>query len=102
MQMAHIDGIHNVEIPLDAAITVSSIKLLVCYFCLVSTKRKIAVRCRDPLLVSKTRRRNLWVCPLPTALLSNKHGNLEALNACLGHARERGAERFGFLGDTVG
>ena len=37
-----------------------------------------------------------------TALLSDIHGNLEALNACLGHARERGAERFGFLGDLVG
>ena len=30
------------------------------------------------------------------------HGNLEALNACLGHAGEPGAERFGFLGDLVG
>ena len=37
-----------------------------------------------------------------TALLSDIHGNLEALTACLGHARERGAERFGFLGDLVG
>ena len=44
----------------------------------------------------------LEVCPLLTALLSDIHGNLEALNACLGHARERGAERFGFLGDLVG
>src|SRR6202171_5231435 len=42
------------------------------------------------------------VCPLLTAVLSDIHGNLEALNACLGHARERGAERFGFLGDLVG
>lgn len=41
-------------------------------------------------------------CPLLTALLSDIHGNLEALNACLGHARERGAERFAFLGDLVG
>jgi len=39
---------------------------------------------------------------LLTALLSDVHANLEALNACLGHARERGAERFGFLGDLVG
>jgi len=39
---------------------------------------------------------------LLTALLSDIHGNLEALNACLDHARERGAERFGFLGDLVG
>ena len=37
-----------------------------------------------------------------TALLSDVHGNLHALNACLDHARERGAERFGFLGDLVG
>ena len=42
------------------------------------------------------------VCPLLTAVLSDIHGNLEALNACLGHARERGAERFAFLGDLVG
>jgi diadenosine tetraphosphatase ApaH/serine/threonine PP2A family protein phosphatase len=39
---------------------------------------------------------------LLTALLSDIHGNLEALQACLVHARERGAERFGFLGDLVG
>ena len=37
-----------------------------------------------------------------TALLSDIHGNLEALNACLNHARGRGAERFVFLGDLVG
>ena len=37
-----------------------------------------------------------------TALLSDIHGNLEALNACLAHARGRGAERFAFLGDLVG
>ena len=37
-----------------------------------------------------------------TALLSDIHGNLEALNACLVHARGRGAERFAFLGDLVG
>lgn len=36
------------------------------------------------------------------ALLSDIHSNLEALNACLSHARERGAERFAFLGDFVG
>ena len=36
------------------------------------------------------------------ALLSDIHGNLEALNACLAHARERGAERLAFLGDFVG
>jgi diadenosine tetraphosphatase ApaH/serine/threonine PP2A family protein phosphatase len=39
---------------------------------------------------------------LLTALLSDIHGNLEALNACLGHALARGAERFAFLGDFVG
>ena len=37
-----------------------------------------------------------------TALLSDIHANLEALNACLHHARSRGAERFAFLGDLVG
>lgn len=36
------------------------------------------------------------------ALLSDIHANLEALNACLRHADERGAERFAFLGDFVG
>jgi diadenosine tetraphosphatase ApaH/serine/threonine PP2A family protein phosphatase len=39
---------------------------------------------------------------LLTALLSDIHGNLEALNACLSHARSRGAKRFAFLGDLVG
>jgi diadenosine tetraphosphatase ApaH/serine/threonine PP2A family protein phosphatase len=36
------------------------------------------------------------------ALLSDIHANLEALDACLRHARERGAERYAFLGDFVG
>ncbi len=36
------------------------------------------------------------------ALLSDVHANLEALEACLGHAREQGAERFAVLGDLVG
>jgi diadenosine tetraphosphatase ApaH/serine/threonine PP2A family protein phosphatase len=36
------------------------------------------------------------------ALLADIHANLEALNACLAHARSRGAERFAFLGDFVG
>jgi len=36
------------------------------------------------------------------ALLSDVHANLEALDACLRHARERGAARFAFLGDFVG
>ena len=36
------------------------------------------------------------------ALLSDVHGNLEALNACLKHASETGAGRYAFLGDLVG
>jgi len=36
------------------------------------------------------------------ALLSDIHANLEALEACLSHARDRGAERYAFLGDFVG
>lgn len=36
------------------------------------------------------------------ALLADIHANLEALRSCLAHARERGAERFAFLGDLVG
>ena len=36
------------------------------------------------------------------ALLSDIHANLEALEACLAHARSRGAGRFAFLGDLVG
>ena len=36
------------------------------------------------------------------ALLSDIHANLEALDACLRHARERGVERHAFLGDFVG
>ena len=39
---------------------------------------------------------------MPIALLSDIHGNLEALNACLRHALHRGAERYVFLGDLVG
>ncbi len=37
-----------------------------------------------------------------TAILSDIHANLAALDACLRDARERGAERFVFLGDLVG
>ena len=37
-----------------------------------------------------------------TALLSDIHGNLEALHACLRHAQESGADRYAFLGDLVG
>lgn len=36
------------------------------------------------------------------ALLSDVHSNLEALHACLAHARQRGAEEYAFLGDLVG
>lgn len=36
------------------------------------------------------------------ALLSDIHSNIEALNACLAHARAQGAKRYMFLGDFVG
>ncbi|MEO8035463.1 MAG: metallophosphoesterase family protein [Acidobacteriota bacterium] len=36
------------------------------------------------------------------ALLSDLHANLQALQACLRHAREHGAQSFAFLGDLVG
>lgn len=36
------------------------------------------------------------------ALLADIHGNIEALDACLKHARNHGAERFVVLGDLVG
>jgi diadenosine tetraphosphatase ApaH/serine/threonine PP2A family protein phosphatase len=36
------------------------------------------------------------------ALLADVHANLEALNACLAHAREGGADAYAFLGDLVG
>lgn len=36
------------------------------------------------------------------ALLSDIHANLEALRACLAHARTRGVQRHAFLGDLVG
>jgi diadenosine tetraphosphatase ApaH/serine/threonine PP2A family protein phosphatase len=39
---------------------------------------------------------------LRIALLSDIHANLEALEACLAHARKQGATRFAFLGDFVG
>jgi diadenosine tetraphosphatase ApaH/serine/threonine PP2A family protein phosphatase len=35
-------------------------------------------------------------------LFSDIHSNVEALRACLAHARERGVERHAFLGDLVG
>lgn len=37
-----------------------------------------------------------------TALLADIHSNLEALQACLAHARREGADRFAFLGDLIG
>jgi diadenosine tetraphosphatase ApaH/serine/threonine PP2A family protein phosphatase len=36
------------------------------------------------------------------ALLADLHANLEAVTACLAHARGQGAERYAFLGDLVG
>ncbi len=36
------------------------------------------------------------------ALLSDIHANLQALDACLLHAAEQGAQRWAFLGDLVG
>ena len=36
------------------------------------------------------------------ALLTDIHANLEALEACLAHAAQQGAERLVFLGDLVG
>jgi diadenosine tetraphosphatase ApaH/serine/threonine PP2A family protein phosphatase len=39
---------------------------------------------------------------LITALLADIHSNIEALQACLAHARAAGAERHVFLGDLVG
>ena len=36
------------------------------------------------------------------ALLSDIHSNLEALDACVAHARQAGATRFALLGDIVG
>jgi diadenosine tetraphosphatase ApaH/serine/threonine PP2A family protein phosphatase len=36
------------------------------------------------------------------ALLADVHANLEALEACLAHARSAGADRLAFLGDLVG
>jgi len=36
------------------------------------------------------------------ALMSDIHGNIQALDACLEHARAKGAQQFAFLGDLVG
>ena len=45
---------------------------------------------------------NCTICGMVLALLSDVHANLEALNACLRHARESGATRYAFLGDLAG
>jgi len=37
-----------------------------------------------------------------TALFADIHSNLEALQACLAHARREGVDRFAFLGDLLG
>ncbi len=39
---------------------------------------------------------------MKTAILADIHSNIEALDACLAHARRAGAERFVCLGDLVG
>ncbi|MCK9285192.1 MAG: metallophosphatase family protein [Rhodocyclaceae bacterium] len=36
------------------------------------------------------------------ALIADIHSNIEAFDACLAHARDRGAQRFALLGDLVG
>jgi predicted phosphodiesterase len=36
------------------------------------------------------------------ALLSDIHANIQALDACLAHARVQGAQQFALLGDLVG
>ena len=100
MHATHIDSTQTVGGQLDVVITILSTRH---FFLLHINSSAINRWLRfDPLLLSKTRVAIHEVYPLLTALLSDIHGNLEALNACLGHARERGAERFGFLGDLVG
>jgi len=37
-----------------------------------------------------------------TAIFADIHSNLEALQACLAHARAQGAQNFAFVGDLVG
>ncbi len=39
---------------------------------------------------------------MKVAVLSDIHSNLEALHACLAHARSKGAEQYVFLGDLLG
>ena len=36
------------------------------------------------------------------AMFADVHSNLEAIRACLMHARALGAERYAFLGDLIG
>ena len=36
------------------------------------------------------------------ALISDIHANRQALDACLAHARQQGADQYAFLGDLVG
>lgn len=40
--------------------------------------------------------------PMRLALISDIHANRQALDACLAHARQQGAEQYAFLGDLVG
>ena len=40
--------------------------------------------------------------PMKLALFADIHSNLEAITACLAHARALGADRYAFLGDLVG
>jgi diadenosine tetraphosphatase ApaH/serine/threonine PP2A family protein phosphatase len=45
----------------------------------------------------------LWLAiPMKLALFADVHSNLEAITACLVHARALGAQRYAFLGDLVG
>jgi diadenosine tetraphosphatase ApaH/serine/threonine PP2A family protein phosphatase len=40
--------------------------------------------------------------PMRLALFADIHSNLEAITACLDHARALGAQRYAFLGDLIG
>src|SRR5215470_16118245 len=40
--------------------------------------------------------------PMKLALFADIHSNLEAITACLDHARALGADRYAFLSDLVG
>jgi diadenosine tetraphosphatase ApaH/serine/threonine PP2A family protein phosphatase len=42
------------------------------------------------------------VIGMKVAFLSDIHANIQALDACLAHAREQGVEQFAILGDLVG